>query len=103
MIIIKIIILYFIQIRHTDDFPPTGTPASQYNDAMPETLFVAHSNVEEKWCREEHESASVEVVSQNSCYEWLYAIDDEELRSQEYETLRVVGVPSSTCIRNMRK
>ena len=30
MIIIKIIILYFIQIRHTDDFPPTGTPASLY-------------------------------------------------------------------------
>ena len=30
MIIIKIIILYFIQIRHTDDFPPTGTPASIY-------------------------------------------------------------------------
>ena len=29
MIIIKIIILYFIQIRHTDDFPPTGTPASR--------------------------------------------------------------------------
>ena len=28
MIIIKIIILYFIQMRHTDDFPPTGTPAS---------------------------------------------------------------------------
>ena len=25
MIIIKIIILYFIQIIHTDDFPPTGT------------------------------------------------------------------------------
>ena len=25
MIIIKIIILYFIQIRHTDAFPPTGT------------------------------------------------------------------------------
>ena len=25
MIIIKIIILYFIQIRHTDDFPSTGT------------------------------------------------------------------------------
>ena len=25
MRIIKIIILYFIQIRHTDDFPPTGT------------------------------------------------------------------------------
>ena len=31
MIIIKIIILYFIQIRHTDDFPPTGTPASIFN------------------------------------------------------------------------
>ena len=31
IIIIKIIILYFIQIRHTDDFPPTGTPASIYN------------------------------------------------------------------------
>ena len=25
MIMIKIIILYFKQIRHTDDFPPTGT------------------------------------------------------------------------------
>ena len=25
MIIIKIIILYFIQILHTDDFPSTGT------------------------------------------------------------------------------
>ena len=25
MIIIKIIILYFIEIRHTDDFPSTGT------------------------------------------------------------------------------
>ena len=25
MIIIKIIILYFIQIRHTDDIPSTGT------------------------------------------------------------------------------
>ena len=25
MIIITIIILYFIQIRHTDDFPSTGT------------------------------------------------------------------------------
>ena len=33
MIIIKIIILYFIQfqIRHTDNFPPTGTPASITN------------------------------------------------------------------------
>ena len=26
MIIIKIIILYFIQIRHNDDFPSTGRP-----------------------------------------------------------------------------
>ena len=25
MIIIKIIVLYFIQIRHTDDFPSNGT------------------------------------------------------------------------------
>ena len=34
MIIIKIIILYFIQfqIRHTDNFPPTGTPASTNNN-----------------------------------------------------------------------
>ena len=31
MIIIKIIILNFIQIRHTDDFPSTGIPASRYN------------------------------------------------------------------------
>ena len=27
MIIIKFIILYFIRIRHTDDFPSTGIPA----------------------------------------------------------------------------
>ena len=31
VIIIKIIILYFIQIRHTDDFPSAGTPASVNN------------------------------------------------------------------------
>ena len=30
MIIIKIIILYFIQIRHTDDFPSTGTRIVQH-------------------------------------------------------------------------
>ena len=30
MIIIKTIILYFIQITHTDDFPSTGG-ASEYN------------------------------------------------------------------------
>ena len=28
MIIIKLIILYFIRIRHNDDFPSTGVPAS---------------------------------------------------------------------------
>ena len=28
MTIIKIIILYFIEIRHTDDFPSAGIPAS---------------------------------------------------------------------------
>ena len=39
MIIIKIIILYFIQIRHTDDFPPTGTPASIPNSM---TLVAQH-------------------------------------------------------------
>ena len=38
MIIIKIIILYFIQIRHTDDFPPTGTPASVYNSGSMHTF-----------------------------------------------------------------
>ena len=38
MIIIKIIILYFIQIRHTDDFPPTGTPASGF------IIAAAHSD-----------------------------------------------------------
>ena len=31
MIITKIIILYFIQIRHTDDFPSAGIPASPDN------------------------------------------------------------------------
>ena len=31
MIIIKIIILYYIQIRHTGDFPSTGTRLVLYN------------------------------------------------------------------------
>ena len=31
MMIIKIIILYVIQIRHTDDFPSKGIPASLRN------------------------------------------------------------------------
>ena len=30
MIIIKIIILYFIQIRHTDDFLSAGIPSTGY-------------------------------------------------------------------------
>ena len=38
-IIIKIIIIYFIQIRHTEDFPPTGTPASNNNNNN--TAFVS--------------------------------------------------------------
>ena len=33
MIIIKIIILYVIQIRHTDDFPSTGTHLVYYNSS----------------------------------------------------------------------
>ena len=33
MIIINIIILYFIQIRHTDDFPSTGTGLVYGNDS----------------------------------------------------------------------
>ena len=32
MSIIKIIILYFIQIRHTDDFPSTGTRLVQHKN-----------------------------------------------------------------------
>ena len=37
MIIIKIIILYFIQIRHTDAFPPTGTLLVGYNSEHRDT------------------------------------------------------------------
>ena len=45
MIIIKIIILYFIQIRHTDDFPSTGTRLVciinvTYFFYIPKTVFV---------------------------------------------------------------
>ena len=39
MMIIKIIILYFIQIRHTDDFPSAGIPASIDN------VWVVHAHV----------------------------------------------------------
>ena len=38
MIIIKIIILYFIQIRHTDAFPPTGTLLVQLIDKDSTTI-----------------------------------------------------------------
>ena len=40
MIIIKLIILYFIQIRHTDDFPSTGIPASHNNDNTEQVEYV---------------------------------------------------------------
>ena len=40
MIIIKFIILYFIQIRHTDDFPSTGIPASST-----QSLCIAYRNI----------------------------------------------------------
>ena len=36
MIIIKIIILYFIQIRHTDDFTSTGTRLVPITVPMPD-------------------------------------------------------------------
>ena len=39
MIIIKIIILYFIQIRHNDDFPSTGTRLVIYSASF--VLFIA--------------------------------------------------------------
>ena len=34
MIIIKIIILYCIQIKHTDDLPSTGTRLVEYNMSL---------------------------------------------------------------------
>ena len=39
MIIIKNIILYFIQIRHTDDFPSTGTRLVDIIMTMHEIVF----------------------------------------------------------------
>ena len=41
MIIIKIIILYFIQIRHTDDFPSAGIPASVSNNNIIYNFYTA--------------------------------------------------------------
>ena len=40
MIIIKIIILYFIQIRHTDDFPSAGIPASNNNVYLSGAIII---------------------------------------------------------------
>ena len=40
MIIIKIIIVYFIQIRNTDDFPSAGIPASYNNSVFTIVLGV---------------------------------------------------------------
>ena len=46
MIIIKIIILYFIQIRHTDDFHSTGIPASFYYYANIQSLIISASRID---------------------------------------------------------
>ena len=43
MIIIKTIILYFIQIRHTDDFPSTGTRIVSNNIPYSHTLRWQHT------------------------------------------------------------
>ena len=46
MIIIKIIILYFIQIRHTDSFPPTGTLLVYYTIICLKSVGVRKLQVE---------------------------------------------------------
>ena len=43
MIIIKIIILYFIKIRHTDDFPSVGIPASNNINNMDFYILEEHT------------------------------------------------------------
>ena len=48
MIIIKIIILYLIQIRHTDDFPPTGTLLVIYNCCYLVPVSLRFGDVEMK-------------------------------------------------------
>ena len=45
MIIIKINILYVIQIRHTDDFPSTGTRLVLLNDVKLFQMLVKMANV----------------------------------------------------------
>ena len=47
MIIIKIIILYFIQIRHTDDFPSTGIPASSNKQSRVGDSFGCFSRIKQ--------------------------------------------------------
>ena len=50
MIIIKIIILYFIQIRHTDDFPESGYTASNISSVLSalSSVELQHSGVARK-------------------------------------------------------
>ena len=43
MIIIKIIILYFIQTRHTDDFPSTGTRLDIDNGGRSDIIRIGTS------------------------------------------------------------
>ena len=45
MIIIKIIILYFIQIRHTDDSPSAGIPASTNKAFIKNTELENHKHI----------------------------------------------------------
>ena len=45
MIMIKIIILYFIQIRHTDDFPPTATLLVVHNSLLIQTCITTLESV----------------------------------------------------------
>ena len=68
MIIIKIIILYFIQIRHTDDFPPTVTPASVNN-----VVSLAQHHFSNHYIGYLSISAHLGVIQvlRNSCGEWF--------------------------------
>ena len=49
MIIINIIILYFIQITHTDDFPSTGTRLVISNSMNTSELGAVLKNAS-RWC-----------------------------------------------------
>ena len=61
MIIITIIILYFIQITHTDDFPSTGTRLVKYN-----AFFVRYDVVYSFIDVDEH------LFIQTQLYSWSY-------------------------------